>query len=385
MQTTLRFKPRSVTNALIRICWVIIIVMIVGTIVIKLAVKNTYSSVQPILMVEIFWFATSVLLANIAISYHHLKGQDYQLIEINQNQTGIWVTRYSFRSERLYVPFDWLKITRNSDNVRFDWQHALQFDRKNRPKLRSHSRISINSLWLDATQLTNFLKTIEYLQNGAVGAQPQIQESGQPKKTERKAKFRSQIIAMSIVLIIGNAIAFGTTGKKVQHVAGNDSHQKVQLKDNTTYRTRQLQLTVHHSYAAETDEGDPVLIVNMSVQPRNKGASLSADAFKVYRKWSDKAEANDDDYSEARNFIGTKIKVGGEYKPVMNILDGSGWYGYEYSKGVCRPFNIVVKRPKSGSFDFLYRGFYYQYNVPDKDEDTSIVFHVKTKNLEVLK
>lgn len=389
MQTTLKFKSQSISNMLMKVCWVIVSVMIVGTIVIKLATKNSYSHVQPLLLAGTFWFATCVFLGVIASSYHNLKVRDYQLAEINQNQTGIWITRYFFQPERVYVPFDWLKVVKNNGNIRLDWQRALRFDQKKRPRLQSHSGIALNSQWFDATELQNFLTTVDYFKNGAVGVPPTMAKSSRPKPKhkERKGNFRLQIIAMGAVLFVGNAVAFGAVGatSKKSHVAGNDSHQKVQLKDNTTYRSRDLKFTIHHSYAAVTDEGDPVLIVNMSVQPRHSDASLSADAFQVYRKWSDKTEADSDDYSEARDYIGTKIKIGGANKPVMNIMDTNGWYGDEYSQGVRKPFNIVIKRPKTANFDFLYQGFYYQYNVPGKDDDTSIVFHVKTKDLEVLK
>lgn len=385
MQNTLKFRAQSILSALIRACWAIVGIMIIGTVIIKLAAKHSYSSAQPLIMVGVFWFATCILLAAIAFSYHSLRSQNYQLIEINQNQTGIWLTRYYFRTEQVYVPFDWLKIVKNGSNIHLDWQRALRFDRKKRPHLQSRSGITLNREWFDATQLNNFLVTVDYLKNGAVGAQPQMAIAKQPRKKVRKRQLRLQLFMMGAVLLVGNAVAFGSTNVKPRHISGNDSHQKVTLKDNTTYRSRNLEFKVHHAYAAETDEGDPVLIVNLSVQPRHSDTSLSADAFEVYRKWSDKTEADSDDYSEARDFIGTKIKVGGVNKPVMNILDTNGWYGDEYSEGVRKPFNIVVKRPKSASFDFLYQGFYYQYNVPAKDDDTSIVFHVKTKDLEVLK
>lgn len=182
MQTTLKFKPQSITNALMEACWIVIGIMIFGTIVIKFAARNSYSAAQPLFMVGAFWFATCILFAALAVSYYRLRNRDYQLIEINQNQTGIWVTRYYFRTEQVYVPFDWLKIVKNGSSVRLDWQRALQFDRKKRPHLQARSGISLNREWFDSTELNNFLTTVDYFKNGAVGAQPQLKIGKHPRK-----------------------------------------------------------------------------------------------------------------------------------------------------------------------------------------------------------
>lgn len=386
MQTTLNFRADRIIQAMLKVGWITVGTTLVGTGLIKTATSKPYLVSQSLVMISIFLIAVLTFLGSLVLSYWKLRREQFRLLDMNENRSGLWLNQYIFLSGQLYIPFDWLTVTKVNGGYRLNWQRALKLDRKKRPQLQPPSGIYLSNQWFDKKELTNFLTSVNYFQNGAVGPTPQMKAS-KTATVSKKARqiIRRQLISLVALFVIGNTVVVFDNGFRLKRTGGDDSHQKVQLKKDTTYKSRNLTFKIHHLYKATNQDDDPIMIVNMTVTPRNKHASLDADNFDTYKKWSDADEVNFRNYSEATDEIGAQVKIDGEQKPIINALDADGWYSSDYNTPLREPMNVVIRRPKAATFDLAYQGFYYEYNLPDDDDDTSIVFHVKTSDLEVLK
>lgn len=310
---------------------------------------------------------------------------NFKLLELNQNGAGIWITQYQIRKKQLYIPFEWLTIDQSNSGINLSWTHAIIFNRKKRPRLQARDTLFIRKGWVTANSAANFFNTVTYFQNGATGPVPVMKPVKSAKRPKARRKTNQQFLLILATALICNAgISLIATKQSPLIVSGNDFHKKANFKQGLVVKSRDIQFKINKAYAATSSNGHPLLILNMNAKPLKDSASLDASNFTLYKHWTAVEENNQANYSDAEHHIGESIQINGKVKPVVNVLGNDGW-GSGSNEVPTNSFNVILKRPNQAKFDLVYEGFYYQFNKPDKYEDTSIVLHVKTKSLEVLK
>lgn len=384
MQTNLQYKQSAVLRATNNLYRTILVIMALGTVALYFVSADTISIMRFLVNYMMLWIPMLALCVYVLVNYLQMQRNDFKLIRVNDQHTGFWLTSYGFSTDEVFISFDWLTINVQSNGfVQLIYSHAFKFKKNGSARLLPGKAVAIRQRWFDEMELRNFLATFTYLNDGERGEQPKMAPLKDSEATTGLSLQKTISLTVSIFVAVMLVAMFPVTYQTLTGTAHN-YHRSYDLKVNKTYHSRFLDFKINHVYGAKSTDNKPLMIVNMTVNgdgDDDNYSSLGLTDFDVYRHWTPALEAQDKSY-DSHMSDGFTIKTKSGAKKVINSLDD----GFSLSDtSASQTFNVVVKRPKNGSFDLVYAGFNFDYKNPSKDDDTSIVWHVKKSQLEELK
>jgi len=398
MNSPLVYNPKRIHAIFRQLTWVLVLAFAV----VSVALSVHYESRMEVRffhgLLLSYWLLLGLLGGYLWRSYRQLAQNEFEVLQLNQEGTGIWLTFYGLKVRRYYIALDWLTLVPSRNGVELRYQHALQFNRHQQALVTAHGELMLSHRYFDKKQLNQFIKTLKMSNQQAI-----LEHIARVKKqpVHRVQRHLVGNIITGVVIVAGMAIAWQpktipdssvtpkTTTKKSHQAAGEggDYHQKLNYQKDQMIETRQMKLTIHHLYQATTTEDEAVVIMNATAQPRTNQTNfmIAGHYFKLYEKWTLKAEADSRDFGDlSYKQNNLQIQDGTESRAVINVLT-EGFSSSRYQSHGPETFNYIFKKPATDAFDITYQGFYYNLGQqPDEDEDTSAVIHVQSEQLEEL-
>lgn len=398
MNKPLVYNPKRIHAIFRQLTWVLVLAFAVVSVVLRVHYASRMEDRFFHGLLLSYWLLLGLLGGYLWHSYRQLAQNEFEVLQLNQEEIGIWLTHYGLKIRRYYIALDWLTLVPSRNGVELRYQHALQFNRHQQALVTAHGELMLSHRYFDKKQLNQFIKTLKMSNQQAI-----LEHIARVQKrpVHRVQRHLVGNIITGVVIVLGMALAWQpvsipassntpkTTTKKRHQAAGEggDYHQQVNYQKEQTIETRQMKLTIHHLYQATTTEDEAVVIMNATAQPRaNKtNFGIAGSDFKLYKKWTLQAEADNRDFGElAYKQNNVQIQDGMTSHVVINVLT-EGFSSSRYQPHAPETFNYVFKRPATGAFDITYQGFYYNLDKqPDDYDDTSAVIHVQAKQLEEL-
>lgn len=381
MAKTLQLNAQCMTTFWLKCCWCWGLLLLSGTIGLHFLVRYTLP-IQTLTVLGVFWLAMLISLMASGWRQHLMQQNAYQLLQFNQNLTGVWLQDYGWHVRQQYVAFEWLQVTETSRTVVLRYQHALRFKNHKHVQVQAGHTLTLRRDWFDAAEWQNFMTTLTFLQAGGTGQPPKLQPVPAATPVKRRFGVKAQLMTLlsgTLVIILGT---IGLMKINYQHLnTSNAYHQRVDYQKGKQIHTRQLIFQMNHAYHTTSSDGTPLVILNITTTPLSDEASIGNYDFNLYRKWTALDEMSNNTSGEPFN-PGVQVRLKHQVKPVINQLD-NGYYTDE-NQLEATTFNLVFKRPRQQTFDLVYAGFDYLKQKPSAHENTSFVLHFNNAELEAL-
>lgn len=403
MNKQLAYNSKRIQYFFSRVIWLLVFVLVFfGSL--GLALKYTdhkYSAYVHSLLIS-YWLLLALVGGYFWYSYRQSANHKFEIVRFNEDGTGLWLTIYGFKIRQCYIDLDWITVVPVAKGIKLRYAHALAFNQKGRPTVLNGDSLSLTTSFFDKGQLIQFVKNLNPDNQTAI-LKHFDSVPGQPV---RAAKYPVGRIALfGAVCLIGLVGAWqfkpnliqaepkSTTAHKqasIETPADDSYFQKVNYRAGQTIETKLMSLTVNRIYQATSSDNEPLVIANVSVSTDSKPEaliSIEGQSFRIFKKWSKKAESKRDDHSLTNMEElpkGIAVQVGGVNQPIMDVMD-EGFAIFE-EESLNQPFNLVFKRPKTKTMDLVYEGFRYREkeDEPGELDDTSVIIHINTQDLEVL-
>lgn len=345
-----------------------------------------------------FWIVLLVIGVVQALKAKKLVDQEYKIAELSETRKGINLYLSNNFFEPIYIPFEWLAVTKSDlkQEFTFKYSKSINFGFRGRVQVFPKNKIKLDDKYLDPTELENFVEII-----GKVQKDTNFNINGldlyEPQEQYNTGKWNfwknGQVFSWIILLLTIPTVLFTTVVENNTHYVPSKQstkkktdvinyHAMYNYSPKMTIKTDFWKFKIEHAYLVKNSQTDGDFVV-LNIHPKlitNKDyVDFYAGMFESYSMWTLDKEQNYESIDSADNNPTFVADVNGNKERIVNILR-EGW-GIDNSYNP-KSFNIVLKLAKGNHTDILYQAY---SDKRTKDDDNDFVLSINKKDLETIK